>query len=247
MTDQVIELENVGVKFLRSPAAVSLADLWNSLFAFKKNNSEKYFWALRNVSLKVNKGELISVIGKNGAGKSTLLRVVSQILDVNEGKVDIRTKCNLLASGIGQKPLLSGRDNIYLGCLLLGFTKKEVDANFESMVKFAELEDHIDRSIRYYSSGMLSRLLFTIATSIKPNFLLLDELLSAGDIGFVDKANKRMQEVIARSEGGLIATHDMNFAKNYATKSLYLQNGTVKFFGDPAEAVDMYEKDMGMK
>jgi len=245
MGEPIIELENVGVKFSRNAAATSLADLWNSLFTSKKNES-KYFWALRNISFKVDKGDLISVIGKNGAGKSTLLRIVSQILDVDEGTIKVRTKCNLLASGIGQKPLLSGRDNIYLGCLLLGYTIKEIDANFESMVEFAELKEHIDRPIRYYSSGMLSRLLFTIATSIKPNFLLLDELLSAGDIGFVNKANKKMQEVIAKSEGGLIATHDMNFARNYSTKSLYLQDGKVKFFGEPSEAVDMYEKDMGM-
>lgn len=244
--EPIIKLDDVGIKFSTSAAAVSLADLWNSMFTSKKNE-RKYFWALRHVSFDVYKGELIAVIGKNGAGKSTLLRVVAHILDVNEGKLKVNTRCNLLSSGVGQKPLLSGRDNIFMGCLLLGHSMNEIKKNFDSMVKFAELEEHIDRPIRYYSSGMLSRLLFTIATSIKPDFLLLDELLSAGDIGFVDKANKRMQEVIKKSDGGLIATHDMNFARNYSAKVLYLVNGSVKFFGDPNEAVDMYEKDLGLR
>jgi ABC-type polysaccharide/polyol phosphate transport system ATPase subunit len=244
--EPIIVLDDVGVRFLSGPTARSLADLWNSMFERNKNK-KKHFWALRHVSFTINRGDLVSVIGKNGAGKSTLLRVVAKILDINEGILQVNTKCNLLSSGVGQKPLLSGRDNIYLGCLLLGHTMEEIRKNFDSMVKFAELEDHIDRPIRYYSSGMLSRLLFTIATTIKPNFLLLDELLSAGDIGFVDKANKRMQEIIKKAEGGLIATHDMNFARNFSTKSLYLKDGNVKFFGNPDEAVDMYEKDLGLK
>ncbi|CAE6486911.1 ABC transporter ATP-binding protein [Candidatus Nitrosotenuis uzonensis] len=246
MSEDIIMLNNVGVKFSTSATARSIADLWNSLF-IRNTGKEKFFWALKNVSFTVKKGEIVSVIGKNGAGKSTLLRVVGQILQPDEGSIEIKTKCNLLSSGIGQKPLLSGKENIYLGCLLLGHSMKEIKENFESMVEFAELKEHINRPIRYYSSGMLSRLLFTIATSIKPNFLLLDELLSAGDIGFVDKANKRMQEIIKKSDGCLIATHDMNFARNISTRSLYLKDGQVRFFGNPNEAVDMYEKDLGLK
>lgn len=245
--DNIVILESVGVRFSTSNPARSVADMWNAWFTKRASERPHFFWALKNVSFAVKRGEIVSVIGKNGAGKSTLLRVVGGILQPDEGTVNVRTRCNLLSSGVGQKPLLSGKENIYLGCLLLGHSMEEIKKNYDDMVKFAELEDHIERPIRYYSSGMLSRLLFTIATSIKPEFLLLDELLSAGDIGFVDKANKRMKEVIQKAKGGLVATHDMNFARNYSTKTLYLSGGNIRYFGDPNEAVDLYERDLGLR
>lgn len=245
--ETLITLTNVGVKFSTSQPHTSIADLWESIFVKRKKERPKFFWALKEVSFEIKKGEILAVIGKNGAGKSTLLRVVAQILEPDEGIVQVNTKCNLLSSGVGQKPQLSGRENIYLGCLYLGYSVDEIKRNFDSIVEFSELAEHIDRPIRYYSSGMLSRLLFTIATSIKPEFLLLDELLSAGDIGFVDKANKRMKEVIQKSKGGMVATHDMNFARNYATRVLYLNQGTIKYYGDPNTAVDIYERDLGLR
>ena len=212
-TEELIILENVGVKFSTSNPVTTIADLWNDFFS--KKDGKKFFWALKDISFSIRKGELVGVIGKNGAGKSTLSRVVAQVLEPDEGVIKVLTKCNYLSSGVGARPHLSGKENIYLGCLLLGHSKEEIDRNYESMVKFAELEDHINRPIRFYSTGMLSRLLFTIATSIKPEFLILDELLSGGDISFVDKANKRMKEVITSAKGGLIATHDMNFVRTY--------------------------------
>ena len=242
----LVVLKDAGVKFSTSNPNRSLADFWDSLFARKKEKP-RFFWALRNISFNVKKGEMLTVIGKNGAGKSTLLRLVAQILLPDEGKIEVRTDCNLLSQGVGQKPQLSGRENIFLGCLMLGYSMDEIKKNYDSIVEFSELGEHIDRPIRYYSSGMLSRLLFTIATSIKPEFLLLDELLSAGDIGFVDKANKRMKQVIQNSKGGIVATHDMNFARNYSTKVLYLDKGNIRYYGEPKEAVDMYEKDLGLR
>lgn len=244
ISDELIILDDIGVKFSMSNPVTTIADLWNDFFTRNKNR-QKFFWALKNVSFTVKKGDLVGVIGKNGAGKSTLSRVVAQVLEPNEGTIKVLTKCSYLSSGVGARPHLSGKENIYLGCLLLGHSKKEIDKNYESMVEFAELEEHIHRPMRYYSTGMLSRLLFTIATSIKPEFLILDELLSGGDISFVDKANKRMKEVISSAKGGLIATHDMNFVRKYATKAVYLEKGIMKFCGDPNQAVDMYEKDLG--
>ncbi len=244
-SDVLISLRNVGVKFSTSHPVASIADFWDSLVRKKHKDLPKYFWALKDISFDVKQGEIMAVIGKNGAGKSTLLRVVAEILEPDEGTVQVRTKCNLLSQGVGQKPQLSGRENIFLGCLNLGYSMDEIKKSYDSIVEFSELGEHIERPVKYYSSGMLSRLLFTIATSIKPDFLLLDELLSAGDIGFVDKANKRMKEVIQKSKGGMVATHDMNFAKNYATKVLYLDGGKVKFYGEPKDGVELYLKDMG--
>ncbi|MEO9276693.1 MAG: ATP-binding cassette domain-containing protein [Nitrososphaera sp.] len=242
----LISLRNVGVKFSTSHPVASIADFWDSIVRKKHKELPKYFWALKDISFDVKQGEIMAVIGKNGAGKSTLLRVVAEILEPDEGTVQVNTKCNLLSQGVGQKPQLSGRENIFLGCLNLGYSMDEIKKSYDSIVEFSELGEHIERPVKYYSSGMLSRLLFTIATSIKPDFLLLDELLSAGDIGFVDKANKRMKEVIQRSKGGMVATHDMNFARNYATKVLYLQGGMVRYFGEPNQGVDMYMTDLGL-
>ena len=244
--EELIIFKNVGVKFSVANPITTIADLWNDFFSKKKDRA-KFFWALKNVSFSVNKGEMVGVIGKNGAGKSTLSRVVAQVLEPDEGVIKVRTRCTFLSAGIGARPHLSGKENIYLCCLLFGHSIDEIDKNYESMVKFAELEDHIHRQIRFYSTGMLSRLLFTIVTSIKPEFLILDELLSGGDISFVDKANKRMKEVITNAKGGLIATHDVNFVRNFCSKAVYLEQGLMKFCGEPNKAVDLYEKDLGLR
>ena len=242
----LIILDKVGVKFSVANPVTTIADLWNDFFSRKKDKA-KFFWALKDISFSIQKGEMIGVIGRNGAGKSTLSRVVAQVLEPDEGTVEVHTKISFLSAGVGAKSHLSGKENIYLGCLLLGHSIEEIKRNYDSMVKFSELEDHIHRQIRFYSTGMLSRLLFTIATSIKPEFLILDELLSGGDISFVEKANRRMQEVITNSKGGLIATHDMNFVRKYCRRAIYLKNGMIKQIGEPNMVVDEYERDLGLR
>jgi len=245
--NNIIICDKVGISFAKRASAPTIADWWDSKFSRAKNGkNSKFFWALRNVSFSVKKGEMVGLIGKNGAGKSTLLRVVAQILPPDEGNIQVRTNCQLLARGAGLKPELSGRDNIFLGCLFLGSTVEGIKKNFDSLVEFTELEKDIDRPVRYYSSGMTSRLLFTIATSINPEFLLLDELLSGGDASFKQKAHKKMREVIQNSKGGIIATHDTNFVMEYCAKALYLDKGSVRFFGEPKEAVELYKKDLGL-
>lgn len=245
--NDIIIFDKVGISFEKRAYAPTIADWWDSKFSRVKNGkNSKFLWALRNVSFSVKKGEMIGLIGKNAAGKSTLLRVVSQILPPDEGNIQVRTECHLLARGVGLKPELSGRDNIFLGCLFLGSSVEEIKKNFDSLVEFSELEEDIDRPVNYYSSGMTSRLLFTIATSINPEFLLLDELLSGGDASFKQRAHNKMREVIRNSKGGIIATHDTNFVMEYCAKALYLVKGTVRFFGEPKEAVELYKKDLGL-
>lgn len=243
--NELINCNDIGVKFSTGNPLPTLADLWDRKLS-KKKNGAKYFWALQNVSFSVRQGEILGLIGNNGAGKSTLLRVVAEILQPDKGTVTINTTCHLLSSGIGTREQLSGRENIILGSLYLGHSITEIKKNFDAMVEFSGLGEHIDRPIRYYSDGMLSRLSFTIATSIKPEFLLLDELLGAGDITFRDKASKRMKEVALGSKGAIIATHDMFFVLNHCSKALYLDKGSVRFYGDPKDAVDLYMKDNGL-
>lgn len=240
--DELINCSNIWVKFSTGNPVPTLADLWDRKLS-KKKDMPRYFWALQDVSFSVKKGEILGLVGNNGAGKSTLLRVVAEILKPDKGTVKVNTRCHLLSSGIGTREQLSGRENIILGSLYLGHSVSEIKKNFDAMVEFSGLGEHIDRPIRYYSDGMLSRLSFTIATSIKPEFLLLDELLGAGDITFRDKASKRMREVALGSKGAIIATHDMFFVLKHCTKALYLDKGKVRFYGNPKEAVNLYMKD----
>lgn len=240
----VIVCQNVGVKFSKTRPGPSIADWWDSKFTRKDKENDRYFWALQDVSFTVKKGEMLGLIGKNGAGKSTLLRVVAGVLPPDAGRVQVKTKCYLLARGMGQREQLSGRENIILGCLYLGHPMSEIKKNLDNMIEFSELGEHIDRPIRYYSSGMVSKLLFTIATSINPEFLLLDELLSGGDISFREKAHKRMMEVVRNAKGGIIATHNLQFVRGFCSKVLYLENGKAKFFGNPDEGADLYLKDL---
>lgn len=237
---KIIEVDNVGVKFLTSMDSGTLAGLWNSFFS---SSEEKYFWALRGVSCYVLEGETLGIIGRNGSGKSTLLRVISNILTPDEGYARIIGNAVLLSPGMGFREELSGRDNIYLGCLFMGLSRKEIDKQFDNIVDFAELRADINRSFKYYSDGMKSRLIFSVATHISHDILLLDEILSAGDISFNLKAAKRMEELVTNSKTAVIVTHATQFVRDHCTKALYLEKGRVKYFGDPDKAVDMYILD----
>lgn len=242
--ESVIKCDNAGVKFATIKPFTTLSDVLETKLSRTKNDkNSKFFWALKDVSFTVKKGEMVGLIGKNGSGKSTLLRVIAEILPLDKGKIEVNTKCTLLSPGVGLRPELSGRDNIFLGCLMIGSSLQQIKKNYSSIVEFSELGEHIERPLRYYSTGMRSRLMFTIATSIKPEFLLLDELLSGGDISFRGKANTRMKEVITSSNGGVIATHDLGFVKESCNKALYLSEGELKFFGNAEKCVDMYLED----
>lgn len=242
--NKVIVCKNAGVKFSTIKPVTTVTDFWDSKFSKKEKKTQKFFWALRDISFSVEKGQMIGLIGKNGSGKSTLLRVIAKILPLDKGTINVNTDCKLLATGVGLKPELSGRENIFLGCLMLGYSLKDIKDNYERIVEFSELGMHIERPLKYYSTGMRSKLMFTIATSFEPEFLLLDELLSGGDISFRNKANKRMKEVITKSNGGVIATHDLGFVKEYCSKAMYLSEGEIKFLGEPEKAVEMYLNDI---
>lgn len=241
--ENVVTCKNVGIRFSKTTPIPTLAEWLRSKFS---NNDSNFFWPLKDISFTVQKGELVGLIGKNGAGKSTLLRVVAGIITPDEGEIHINTQTSLLARGVGIKDQLSGRENMILGSLFLGKSLDEIKENLDEMIEFSELEEHIDRPMRYYSSGMVSKLLFTVATSSNPEFLLLDELLSGGDIGFREKAKNRMLKVVKRSKGGLIATHNLQFVKESCSKVMYLDKGKIKFFGSAEEGVELYLKEIGV-
>lgn len=239
---KIIEVNNVSVKFLTSMNTNTIAGLWDSFFS-KKRESKKFFWALQNISLEVHQGEIFGIIGRNGSGKSTLLRVIANILNPDKGYSKIDGKAILLSSGMGFRDELSGLDNIYLGCLFMGMSKKDIEQQIDDIVDFAELQNDIHRTFKYYSDGMKSRLSFSVATHIKHDILLLDELLSAGDLSFNKKAATRMEELVENSRTAVIVTHATQFVRDHCTRALYLEKGHIKYFGDPDVAVDMYILD----
>lgn len=201
------------------------------------------FWALKNVSLSVSRGETLAIIGKNGAGKSTLLKVVSRVLRPAAGRVCLQGRISpLLELGGGFHPELTGRENIFLNGTLLGHKQRAISERFDQIVEFAELQDFIDVPVRTYSTGMVARLGFAIASAWEPEILLLDELLTVGDTAFQRKCLKRMDDFQRNGATILLVTHDMTTAVDMCTNTLWLEHGQVRAYGPARDVVDMYQQ-----
>lgn len=199
------------------------------------------FWAVREVSFEVDKGEIFGVIGPNGAGKSTLLRTIAGIYAPDEGSIRVEgTISPLLSLGAGFRPDLSGRDNVYLNGVILGLSKREIDALFDEIVSFAELEEFIDEPVRTYSSGMITRLGFATAMSVQPDILLIDEVLGAGDASFKEKSKNRMREFMEDASAIVVVTHSMGFVREFCTRVMWLERGRIRMIGDTEEVVRDY-------
>ena len=196
---------------------------------------------LNDINFELNSGDRLGVIGLNGAGKSTLLKVISGILKPTIGSVEICGKVQpLIEIGAGLNPEFSGRENIFLNGYMLGFTKKEILRRMKEIIVFADIPDFIDVPLKYYSSGMLVRLAFSIATIIDPQILLLDEMLSAGDASFVDKAKKRMNRLVEESKIIVVVSHNMQMIEEIADRIMVLHHGRAVFWGKPAEGIRYY-------
>jgi len=203
-------------------------------------NREKY-WALKNVTLDVHEGEVVGIIGRNGAGKSTLCKVLTNILVPDEGKLSITGKTTaLLSYGAGFNGQLSGRDNIYLNGMLLGIPKKKIDENLNKIIEFSELGKRIEEPIKQYSSGMKSRLGFSIAAFLEPDVFIIDEALSAGDIAFNQKASEKIQEMINSAKAVIIVSHSMGFVEKVCTRAIWLNKGEIVSDGEPKKVIEEY-------
>ncbi|MCU4138622.1 MAG: ABC-type polysaccharide/polyol phosphate transport system [Thermodesulfobacteria bacterium] len=235
----VIELKNVWLKFrLRRNKRKKLRDLL--LNPFSRNHNEE-FWALKEISFQVKKGDIVGVIGRNGAGKSTLLRVLAGIFIPDIGEVKVYGKISpLLTLGAGFRPDLTGRDNIYLNGILLGLKEKEIDAKYKAIVEFAELEKFIDIPVRNYSSGMIARLGFSIAVHLEPDILLIDEIFGVGDEAFRKKSQKKMLEFMQKARAIVLVTHNLNFVKEFCNKAIWINEGSIKDIGKPEEVINNY-------
>jgi lipopolysaccharide transport system ATP-binding protein len=200
------------------------------------------FWALRDVSFDVMRGELVGVIGRNGAGKSTLLKVISRITEPTKGRVTIKGRvASLLEVGTGFHPELTGRENIYLNGAILGMSRAEVKSKFDEIVAFAETEKFLDTPVKRYSSGMYVRLAFAVAAHLEPEVLIVDEVLAVGDAGFQKKCLGKMGQV-SRQDGRtvLLVSHNMATIQELCSRAILLQAGTIGFSGDPRIAVSRY-------
>jgi ABC-type polysaccharide/polyol phosphate transport system ATPase subunit len=209
----------------------------------RRESDETDFWALRDVSFKVVHGESLAVIGPNGAGKSTLLQVLAGIITPSAGVVEVDGHISsLLTLGAGFDGDLSGRDNIRLAGAFMGLDHRWVDERLPSIVDYADLGPFIDAPIKTYSSGMRARLGFAIATSVEPDILLLDEVLSTGDAAFRAKSKARVLELVRQAKAIVLVTHDMGWVTEYCNKAMLLEKGRIVAEGDPAEVVRVHQE-----
>ena len=203
------------------------------------------FYAVRDVSLTVKRGEAVLLMGSNGAGKSTLLKMVNGLIRPDEGRIRVRGRMAALTQlGAGFNPVLTGRENAYINAAVLGFSKAEMNRSFDEMVDFAELEDAIDSPVRSYSSGMRARLGYAIATFLKPDLLLMDEVLATGDIAFRMKCYDHLEKLIAGDTAVIIVTHSLGRITKACNRFVFLQKGRLVFDGNMEEGVDHYIRSL---
>lgn len=201
------------------------------------------FRALDDVSFQVKKGEIVGLVGFNGAGKSTMLKILAGVLTPTKGSVEvIGTVAPLIEVGAGFDPELTARENIYLNGAILGHSKEFMDSKFNEIIDFAELKDFVDVPVKNFSSGMYARLGFAIATMVKPDILIVDEVLSVGDYKFQEKCEKRIQTMIADGVTIILVSHDIGMIERLCTKVVWLDHGNVKDIGETDKICNEYKK-----
>ncbi len=203
------------------------------------------FWALRDVSFDISKGEVVGVIGRNGSGKSSLLKTICGILNPSSGSVDAGGRiAALLELGSGFNPEFTGRENVYLNAAVLGMRRDEINSRFASIESFASIGDFIDQPVKTYSSGMFVRLAFAVAVHVDPDILIVDEALSVGDIAFQNKCIEVLKGMMARGVTILFVTHDLSTLQLLCTRVIWLEGGQIKISGDPVQTCQEYYVEM---
>lgn len=245
----MIKVDNVSMKFnLGIEKNFSLKLFFINLFTLKKKKRKKEsFWALKNVSFDVKKGEVIGFVGSNGAGKSTLLKIIAGVMKPTEGKVEISGNiCPMIELGAGFDMDLTARENIFLNGAVLGYSKEFIEQKFNEIVEFSELQDFLDVPVKNFSSGMVARLAFSIATVVEPEILIVDEILSVGDIAFQAKSKQKMMSMINGGTTVLFVSHSLSQIKDLCDRVVWIEHGIVQQIGGK-EVCDNYLKFMEEK
>jgi len=236
----MIKVNNVSMEFRISHDQIkSLKEYLMTMVRGKLKYEE--FWALKDVSFEVRKGEVVGIIGRNGAGKSTLLKVISGILKPTKGQVDVAGNIvPMLELGSGFDPELTGRENIYLNGAILGYSEEFLKSKYDEIMEFSELGKFIDVPVRNYSSGMMMRLAFSIATVVNPEILIVDEILAVGDSSFQEKSKARMLELMGGGTTVLFVSHSLGQILEMCNRVVWLDGGSVKMIGEAKEICGEY-------
>lgn len=201
------------------------------------------FEALKGLDLVINEGESVAILGLNGSGKSTLLKLISGVMEPDEGQVLTRGRvAGLIEVGAGFHPELSGRENVFLNAAILGMQRKEVEERYDEIVAFSEIEPFIDQEVKHYSSGMFMRLAFSVAIHVELDILLVDEILSVGDAPFRQKCRMKFQELIARRKTLVVVSHDMEMVRELCTRGVVISKGEVIYDGEIEGAISLVDE-----
>ena len=247
MKENMIEVKNVSMRFnLGIEKGFSLKQGFVDMFK-KKEKINNDFWALKNINFDVEKGEVVGFIGSNGAGKSTLLKVIAGVMKPTKGKVSVYGNiCPMIELGAGFDSQLTARENIYLNGAVMGYSKEFINSKFDEIVTFSELNEFLDVPIQNFSSGMIARLAFSIATVVDPEILIVDEILSVGDMAFQKKSEEKMLNMINGGTTVLFVSHSIDQIRNMCNKVVWIEKGEVQAIGGK-EVCDKYIEFMNNK
>ena len=238
----LVKVENLGICFNLSKERVD--SLKEYFLKFTKGSLHfEEFWALKDVSLEIERGDFYGLVGINGSGKSTLLKTIAGVFKPTEGKVTVNgTIAPLIELGAGFDMDLTARENIYLNGAVLGFSKSFMDEHFQEIVDFSELHDFLDVPLKNYSSGMVARIAFAIATVVDPDILIADEVLAVGDYAFQEKCEKRMAKLLENGTTVIFVSHSTEQVKRLCNKATWLEHGKIVMTGDAQTVCDEYSK-----
>lgn len=239
--ETAIHVEHVTQRFrVISERPDTLRELFSRFFRHESTFHD--FDAVKDVSLDISKGQVVGLIGRNGSGKSTLLKIIAGVYQPSQGKVTVKgTLAPLIELGAGFHHELTGRENILLNGLLLGYSKQEMQRREQSIIDFAEIGDFIDSPVKQYSSGMYMRLAFSVATEVNPEILLIDEILAVGDAPFKQKCFERLQNFRNSGKTIVLVSHSMEQIEQYCDRAVLLEKGEIMAQGDPHEVVEVYK------
>lgn len=244
--ENAVVIKDVSMRFNLAKERVDNIKEWVVRKLKGKGVSFDEFWALKDISLTIPKGDSFALIGSNGSGKSTLLKIISGVLTPTRGTVTLNgSLAPLIELGAGFDMDLSGRENVFLNGAILGHSKKMMEEKYDEIMDFSELKDFEDVPVKNYSSGMMARLGFSIATLVKPDILIVDEILSVGDHSFQEKCSKRMEEMMSGGTTVILVSHDESMVKKICRHAAWINKGHLMFVGDSEVAVEHYLSSIG--